>query len=124
MLERADKGLHVYSFYTLDCEACLETNMHLNHIETELKASELKIFYVNLDNPLENDAVVDYVRSRGITGWVFQLRTTDGWREELALDWNGTLPAVLLVNSELDVRQLFQQAFDYGELYALMQPYL
>lgn len=124
MLEKADKGLHIFSFYTLDCEACLETNMHLNHIETELKGADFQIFYVNLDNSLENEAVTHYVRSRGITGGVFQLRTTEGWREELQLDWDGKLPAILLVNQDLEVRQVYQQAYTYGELYALLQPYL
>lgn len=124
MLEKADKGLHIFSFYTLDCDACLETNMHLNHIETELTGANLQIFYVNLDNSLENEAVTQYVRSRGITGGVFQLRTTEGWREELQLDWDGKLPAILLVNQDLEVRQVYQQAYSYGEIYALLQPYL
>lgn len=124
MIDYNKKGLTIFSFYNMDCTSCLETNLNIKKISTDLVNMPLQVVYVNLDSSLEKDKLNSYVRSNGMTDLIFQLQTKDKWWTELDLDWNQTLPALLLVNNSLEMKAFYEQEFDYGELYALVQPFL
>ncbi len=122
IIETDTSGWCLYQFWNLDCTNCLEINRYLNQLTRNQEFnSKLEIRYVNTKN-LHPDQVNAYIRENEIVEEVYTISTTklDDWATQIDQQWNGDLPALLLINNKDGSRLFYQQAFSMEELQAIL----
>ncbi len=123
IIKSDSSGWCLYNFWNLDCKNCLEINNYLEQLKKlpEIQ-SKLKVKYINTLS-LYPDQVNAYIREKGIVDEVYTVPTDtlDNWTNQIDGIWNGTLPALLLININDGTRLFYQQTFSKDELEAILE---
>jgi hypothetical protein len=84
--------------------------------------SNLKVKYINTRS-LYPDQVNAYIRENEIFEEVYTIATDtlDNWAYEIDRTWDGTLPALLLINNNDGTRLFYPQEFSEDELQAILE---
>lgn len=120
--------LYIYTFFSLDCQRCIEKMACYEQIYQELKTdNNIKLMYVNLDASKDAEGKIKPFLQKG--GFSGQVITLDIARPEMIHkfideDWNGRLPATLFVDNSQETWMFYEKTFDYQELKAVIQPLL
>jgi len=117
IIKQDSSGWCLYNFWNLDCIKCLEINNSLKQISIP----DLKVKYVNTIS-LYPEQVNAYIRENEIVDDVFSIPTDtlENWAAQIDPTWNGTFPAMLLINNNDGTRLFYQQAFSKEELEAIL----
>ncbi len=126
LLNSNDKDkLYIYNFWATYCKPCVE---EMPYFEALQKAypDKVEIIFVSLDDPNKiEEEVLPFVRENKIVSEVILLeKFGDAEIQTINENWDGGIPATLFVNQKRSVRDFRQQGFSFGELKAVVSPYL
>jgi len=120
--------LYIYTFFALDCQACIKRMSCYEQIYQELKSdNKIKLVYVNLDTSKDAESkMTPFLEQHQFSG---QVITLDIAKPEMIHrfideDWSGKLPATLFVDNSQETWMFYEKPFDYNELKAVIQPLL
>lgn len=117
-------GLNIYNFWNLKCEECLQVISYLESIKQEPEStSKLNLTHINTDQ-FNQEQVNSTIREYGIVSKVFQIKLKNSKINYAAFqsNWNGELPAILIINQEEGLQLFYQRTFTIEELQALLLP--
>jgi thiol-disulfide isomerase/thioredoxin len=117
--------LYIYNFWATWCKPCIE---EMPYFEALQKAypNKIEVIFVSLDDPkLLKTNVIPFVREREIISEVILVENFgDKQIEAISNEWDGAIPATLIINEVKGINDFRQQEFTFGELKALVSPYL
>jgi len=117
--------LYIYNFWATWCKPCIE---EMPYFETLQKAypNKIEVVFVSLDNrKLLKDKVIPFVRERKIISEVVLVEGFGNDQiETISTEWDGAIPATLIINKVKGIEDFRQQEFTFEELKALVSPYL
>ncbi len=120
--------LYIYTFFSFDCQACIQQMACYEQIYSELKPdNNIKLIYVNLDTSKDVESkMTAFLNQYQFAG---QVITLDIAKPEMIYrfideDWSGKLPATLFVDNSQETWMFYEKPFDYNELKAVIQPLL
>ncbi len=118
MLTNAENKLYIFSFWKMDCQDCL-TNLN-NLAKIQFLESEAKVISINLDLKSELSKVTLFTRTNNIPFENYLLEEFDvDFLQTFAQSWNGSLPAIFLVNKTEEVFLKYYKALSENELEAI-----
>jgi thiol-disulfide isomerase/thioredoxin len=117
--------LYIYNFWATWCKPCIEEMPYFELLQNAYP-EKVEVIFVSLDDPKKiKKQVLPFIREREITAEVVLIeKFGDAEIQAISEDWDGTIPATLFVNNQKDVRDFRQQEFTFGELKAVISPYL
>lgn len=126
LLKYSEGILHIYSFFKLDHEISIKTNQMLLNIQQTIPESSVKLILFNLDPPSKLNQLNTYIRSNNVTSEVFY--TSDlmnsKWWTKFQPNWDGKLPAILLLNKTDGTQLFYQRQFNKEEFLTVLQPFI
>lgn len=119
MFDEAVEQLHVFSFWTLDCKQCIAMNKQLQALALE---HDIKLVLINLDSKKDLPKVNASIRENNLVAAAYQLEKSDqNWKDGFHKDWEGSLPAVFMVNEMDGIDMVFERDLADAELSAIIQ---
>ncbi len=121
----SSEKLFIYHFWKMKTPHCLEMNKRLSNLSHEISTKKLYIELINLDDTTQSNQLNTYIREENITLNTFQVDTqAENFsliEKAFNLRWNGEVPALFLINHSNGTNLHYQKAFEYDELYAIIQ---
>lgn len=110
--------VYVINFWATWCAPCVAELPNFEKLQATYKLQPLKVILVSVDfkSKLES-AVIPFVKRNKLPN-VFLLneKSQQNYIDRVSKDWSGALPATLIVNTKLNSRNFYEQAFTYPEL--------
>lgn len=117
--------LTIFNFWSFENPTSLVLNEHLTKIQNEFGHNKVKLVYINIDQLATTERLNTYIREKGIVDEVYyinDLKDKKNWSFDIFQQWNGDLPALIVVNRSDGTNLLYQKAFNYEELAVVIQP--
>lgn len=120
MLSASTNKLYVYAFWHSACKVCLSNIANLKEVASELGSDKMQVITLNVG---ENAKKVNLmVRSQNIAFETYQLKIKiDNWNTLLDENWDGSFPAMFLVNKSEDIFLKYYKPMEISELNAIIQ---
>jgi thiol-disulfide isomerase/thioredoxin len=117
--------LYIYNFWATWCKPCIEEMPYFENLQ-KAYPNKIEVIFVSLDDPkLLKDKVIPFVRENEIINEVVLVENFgDKQIEAISADWDGAIPATLILNKVKGIEDFRQQEFTFSELKALVSPYL
>ncbi len=125
MIDSLDNGLHILNFWRIDCVECLQLNRQLSKIRQKKEASDFELHLLNLDELAALPEVNASIREQGLVDpcSILVQDSTLQWTALIKGNWEGSLPAMLLLNNSEGIRLFYRKNFSEEELETLIQPF-
>lgn len=125
MLDSLGGMLHMLNFWSLDCRDCLVQNAMLEEAQAQLGDSVLWINHINVDDLERTPDINASIRAQGLVNpcQILQTDSLYNWSNWVQVNWDGSLPAFVLVNQEEGIRLFYQKTCSSEEFLALLQPF-
>jgi thiol-disulfide isomerase/thioredoxin len=108
----------VINFWATWCSPCVKELPYFNELHRKYAGSDVEVILVSLDMKSRLDkTLVPFLKKNKLMPEVILLsdQDADAWIPLIYEDWEGTIPATVLVHG--DQRELFQEQFEsYAEL--------
>jgi len=120
MLLASSDQLYIYIFWDSKCQVCLDNIGNLQTLSTSFGQDKMKVITINIGDTLKNANLA--VRSENIAFETYQLRILDQkWSKLIDDSWDGSVPAIIMVNKSEDVFLKYYKSMDENELEAIIQ---
>ncbi len=120
MLSASTDKLYVYAFWHTACKACLSNIENLKEISTKVGPDRMQVITLNSGETAKKVNLT--VRAENIAFETYQLKIkTDNWNTLLDENWDGSLPAIFLVNKTEDIFLKYYKPMNVSELNAIIQ---
>ena len=120
MLSASTNKLYVYAFWHSACKVCLSNIENLKEISTTIGPDKMKVITLNSGESAKKVNLM--VRSENIAFETYQLKIkTDNWNTILDENWDGSLPALFLVNKSEEIFLKYYKPMSVSELDAIIQ---
>src|SRR5262249_46487857 len=117
-IQKADHPL-IVTFWATWCRPCIEELPLLQQTVWKNKSAKVELVMVSLDFPEAYPKdILDFIKKKNITATFFWLDETnaDHFCPVIDTQWQGSIPATLLVNRENSYRKFFEKKINPGEL--------
>jgi thiol-disulfide isomerase/thioredoxin len=117
--------IYIYNFWATWCKPCVEEMPYFELLQNAYP-DKIEVVFVSLDDPNKiKEQVLPFIREKKITAEIVLIeKFGDAEIQAISENWDGTIPATLFVNQQKGVRDFRQQEFTFGELKAVISPYL
>lgn len=119
--------LYIYNFWATWCAPCIKEMPYFEQIIEENADKKIKLVFVSMDflKDLE-DRVVPFVREKGIIAECVLLDekelTMTEWINRLSKDWEGEIPATLMIKGSAGIKEFYAREFTFNQLQAIVTP--
>lgn len=117
-IQKADHPL-IVNFWATWCKPCVAELPLLQQTAEQNKSAQIELVLVSLDFPeaYPND-ILDFIKKRNINATFFWLDETDADHFCPVIDkqWQGSIPATLIVNKKNNYRKFAEKKIDPTEL--------
>ncbi len=117
-IQKADHPL-IVNFWATWCKPCIEEMPLLQQTMQQNKSAKLELVMVSLDFPeAYPDTILDFIQKKNISATFFWLDETDADHFCPAIDkqWQGSIPATLIINRKNSYRKFFEKKIGTKEL--------
>ncbi|HXL55577.1 MAG TPA: TlpA disulfide reductase family protein [Chitinophagaceae bacterium] len=125
-IKKADHPL-IVNFWATWCKPCIEELPLLQQTAQQNKSSKVELIMVSLDFPeaYPND-ILDFINKKNINATFFWLDETDADHFCPAIDkqWQGSIPATLIINKKNSYRKFFEKKIGSKELHVAVKTML
>ena len=127
LLEKNDDKTYVVNFWATWCAPCIKEMPYFEQIIEENADKKIKLVFVSMDflKDLE-DRVVPFVREKGIIAECVLLDekelTMTEWINRLSKDWEGEIPATLMIKGSAGIKEFYAREFTFNQLQAIVTP--
>lgn len=112
------EGIQVINFWATWCGPCVKELPQFEKLNAENR--EVTVTLVSLDYDLDPDPakVNRFIARRSLKSSVLFLEERDpnSWIDKIEKDWNGSIPATLLVNGKTGKRKFIEKELKEGDL--------
>ncbi len=128
-LEQKSDTLFIYNFWATWCKPCIKELPYFEQVGEEYKDKLVKVVLVSIDFvDLMESSVVPFIKKKGLKSETLLLdpgetKPTE-WINAISEEWEGSIPATLVVQGNKNVRALYEQEFSQEELQKLVDKYL
>lgn len=120
MLSASTNKLYVYAFWHSACKVCLSNIDNLKEVASQIGSDKMQVITLNLGETAKKVNLM--VRSQNIAFETYQLKIqVDNWNTLLDVNWDGSLPAMFLVNESEEIFLKYYKSMEASELHAIIQ---
>ncbi|MGF1533174.1 MAG: TlpA family protein disulfide reductase [Bernardetiaceae bacterium] len=125
LIETPDDQTRIINFWATWCRPCVAEMPHFEAIHNRYTSEGVSVIFVSLDfaDNLEK-RVIPFVERKGIQAKVVLLDESDAaqWMPAIQPDWQGNIPATLVVNNKKGIRSFYAQELSESDLENILQP--
>ena len=120
MLAASTNKLYVYAFWHTACKTCISNIENLKEIAAKIGPDKMHVITLNAgDNSKKANLLI---RTENIAFETYALKlNTDNWNKLLDENWDGSLPALFLVNKTEEIFLKYYKHMSVSELDAIIQ---
>ena len=120
MLSASTNKLYVYAFWHSACKVCLTNIENLKELSSTIGPDRMQVITLNSGETAKKVNLM--VRSENIAFETYQLKIkTENWNKLLDENWDGSLPALFLVNKSEEIFLKYYKPMNVSELNAIVQ---
>ncbi len=120
MLSQSTNQLYIYSFWHSACVSCLNNLKNLKEISTKYSPDKVKIITVNVGDRIGLANLT--IRENNVPFESFKLTLErEDWYTLLDENWDGSIPAMFMVNKSEEIFLKYYKSMHTSELDAIIQ---
>lgn len=122
IIKTESEYIQVINFWATWCGPCVKEMPLIEKVAKERPDARLTLVSLDLDLDANPEKVFRFVERKGIQSTVLILDEQDAnsWIDKIEKQWNGSLPATLVVNTKTKKRTFVSHELKEGELEALI----
>ncbi len=124
LIEEGSKDLNIYCLWKLKCPECDRLLKSLTQLKQEISSDIMAIHHVNVNYEDDEDKVTSHIRELGLINNNYMLSGLEDYENDQPYStlFKSELPVLILVNKSEGIKLIYQKAFTFDELYALISP--
>jgi len=110
---------YIVNFWATWCAPCVKEMPYFEQLQTKYQQSPLKVIFLSLDFKSQLESrVKPLVKKMNFRSEVYlaDKKNEQEFIEQISKDWEGAIPATLIVNKNKSIRKFYQQEFTFEEL--------
>lgn len=120
MLGASTDNLYIYAFWKSDCKECIQNIANLSELYAGKTADKMQIITINIGDTQADVNLA--VRTENIAFETYQLKILkQNWSKLIDENWDGSAPALFMVNKSEDIFLKYYKAMDISEMEAIIQ---
>ena len=119
LMSSKSDSVYVLNFWATWCKPCVEELPAFEQITKEYKGRNVKVLLICMDFKSKlKERVVPFVKKNGLVSDVLLLNEPDynSWIDKIDKKWSGSIPATLILKGSTEVKNFYEQSFDYTQL--------
>jgi len=127
MMKQNNDTTYVFNFWATWCAPCVEEFPNFQKISDATSKNKVKVIFISLDFKKDlNKSLNPFLKNHNVTNSVYLLDELDynSWIDKVDKDWNGDLPATLVINNKTGVYKLYPHPFTLDQLQQTLKPYI
>lgn len=124
LIEEGSTDLNIYCLWKLQSPECNRLLNSLSLLKQEINSDIMAIHHVNVDYEDNQDAVTSHIREMGLINNNYMLTGLEDYENDQPYSslFKSELPILILVNKTEGIKLIYQKAFTFDELYAIISP--
>ncbi|MFK7809064.1 MAG: hypothetical protein AB8F74_14770 [Saprospiraceae bacterium] len=124
LIDEGSQELNIYCLWRLDCPACDDLLESLTRLKEEIDPEDMAIHHINMNFLDQQEKVNSRIREMGLISNNYILAGLSDYENNKPYSklFKSDLPVLLLVNNSEGIKLIYQKAFTFEELYALISP--
>jgi len=121
-IETSRDQIQVYNFWATWCAPCVKELPFFEKVNADVKEVRVTLVSMDMDLDPNPEKVYKFIARKNIRSRVVILDEKDpnAWINKIDGEWNGALPATLVVNNKTGERRFVQKGLQEGELEKLI----
>jgi thiol-disulfide isomerase/thioredoxin len=110
---------YVFNFWATWCAPCVAELPNFMKLDSLYASKKVKVVFISMDFKKELDTrLKPFVAEHKINADVYLLSDPDynSWIDKVDKSWSGGIPATLIVNNRLKVRQFYEKELNFAKL--------
>jgi thiol-disulfide isomerase/thioredoxin len=127
MMSQTNDTTYIFNFFATWCAPCVEEFPVFQRFSARYAGKKEKLIFVSLDFKKDFEKrLLPFLKKNHVRNQVVLLDETDynSWIDRVDTNWDGNLPATLVINNGKHFRQMFAKEFTYTQLETAMKPFL
>ncbi len=127
MMSQTNDTTYIFNFFATWCAPCVEEFPVFQRFSARYAGKNEKLIFVSLDFKKDFEKrLLPFLKKNHVRNEVVLLDETDynSWIDRVDTNWDGNLPATLVINNGKHFRQMFAKEFTYTQLETAMKPFL
>lgn len=125
IISKQNDTTYVINFWATWCQPCVKELPYFEKINSEYAGKKIKVVLLSLDFMKDMDKrLKPFVLQNDIKSEVYLFNEPDynSWIDKVAPEWQGNIPATLIINNHKKFRKFFPNEFTYEELKNIIEP--
>jgi len=118
---------YVINFWATWCKPCIKELPYFDVLEKTYANRKIKVLLISLDFKRQFETTLQpYLVKNNVVSEVLLIDEPDynSWIDKVDPSWNGAIPATLIVNNRLGIRNFYEHEFTSDELNKTIKPLL
>jgi thiol-disulfide isomerase/thioredoxin len=127
MMSQKNDTTYIFNFFATWCVPCVKEFPAFQRFSARYADKKMKLIFVSLDFKKDfSKRLLPFLKKNHVRNEVVLLDETDynSWIDRVDTNWDGNLPATLVINNGKHIHQMFAKEFTYGSLETAMKPFL
>lgn len=117
--------LYVVNFWATWCRPCVKEMPYFEKLGAEYADKKVKVILVSLDRKDYRETVLaSFVKKHKLKSTIWHLEDKDPniFIPKISNNWQGSIPATLLVQPSKGIWRFYEQEFNYTQLESIIKP--
>ncbi len=125
MTQRNNDTTYIFNFWATWCGECVKELPNIEQINNTYLDKKVKVIFISLDFKKDLETrLKTFVANHHLKSEVYLLDDIDynSWIDKVNKDWDGSIPATLIVNNSKNIRLFYRKEFTFAELEKIILP--
>ena len=119
MTRKNNDTTYLFNFWATWCTECVKELPNIEQINNTYLDKKVKVIFISLDFKKDLEKrLIPFVANHHLISEVYLLNDVDynSWIDKVDKDWDGSIPATLIVNNSKNIRLFYRKEFTFAEL--------
>ena len=123
LIEKPTDSLLIFNFFATWCKPCMQEIPDFLKLQKEVSNKPIQFYFISLDMEKDSNKIfANFIEKYQTRDFTYLLKVPKGdWISKIDQNWQGNIPATLVINHKKKMRKFIAKSLDYQSLTKLIK---
>ena len=123
LIEKQTDSLLIFNFFATWCKPCMQEITDFLKLQKEVSDKPIQFYFISLDMEKDSNKIfANFIEKYQTGDFTYLLKVPKGdWISKIDQNWQGNIPATLVINHKKKLRKFIAKPMDYQSLTKLIK---